>query len=205
MKLAARCKSYLKTEIWAIGVLPCGIEHLVSGGTISPTTWLQTPEREGYVADPFSWPGRSDIILCERYCHETGLGTVQSFTVKGSGIVAGEDLPFDVGSHLSYPFTFQEDGRVFCLPEMGASRRQLIYEHREGASPLPICVVAEDKAMADATLFRYDGLYFIAYTDTDIGLHDNLCLLWATSLTGCWFPHANNPVKMDVRSSRGGG
>jgi hypothetical protein len=59
--------------------------------------------------------------------------------------------------------------------------------------------------MADPTLFRKDGLYWIAYTDTDIGLHDNLCLLFAEQLQGPWRRHPGNPVKLDIRSSRPAG
>jgi hypothetical protein len=59
--------------------------------------------------------------------------------------------------------------------------------------------------MADPTLFRHGGLYWIAYNDADLGLHENLCLLYAKRLEGPWRPHQLNPVKMDVRSSRPGG
>jgi hypothetical protein len=48
-------------------------------------------------------------------------------------------------------------------------------------------------------------LYWIAYNDADLGLHENLCLRYATRLEGPWTPHPLNPVKMDVRSSRPGG
>ena len=59
--------------------------------------------------------------------------------------------------------------------------------------------------MADPTLFRANGLYWLAYADGDIGLYDNLCLRFAERLEGPWRPHPLNPVKIDVRSSRPGG
>jgi hypothetical protein len=203
--LAARGKTYLMSEVWAVGILHGNLESLMAGGIVSPKVWLQVPEREGYIADPFPWPGRSKVFLCERYHHRTGLGSLQSLTIDGSSIVATDDLRIDVETHLSYPFTFEENGRIVCLPEMGATRRQVMYELRRGEALRPICVVAENIGMADATLFRHDGRYFIAYTDVDIGVHDNLCLLWADGLEGPWTPHLGNPVKIDVRSSRGGG
>jgi hypothetical protein len=178
---------------------------LLAGGTVSPKFWLQVPEQDGYIADPFPRPGQTNVFLCERYHHRTGRGSLQSVTTDGARIVATEDLRIDVDCHLSYPFPFEENGRIFCLPEMGASRRQLIYDLSSGLALQPVCVVAENIAMADATLFRHADLYFIAYTDLDVGVHDNLCLLWADRLEGPWTPHSGNPVKIDVRSSRCGG
>jgi hypothetical protein len=199
---AARCEDWMTSEVWAVGVLDRDAGSLLAGGTVSPKFWLQVPERDGYIADPFPMPGQTNVFLCERYHHRTGRGSLQSVTTDGARIVATEDLRIDVDCHLSYPFPFEENGRVFCLPEMGASRRQVIYDLSTGLAPRPVCVVAENVAMADATLFRHADLYFIAYTDLDIGLHDNLCLLWADRLEGPWMPHPGNPVKIDVRSSR---
>ncbi len=61
--------------------------------------------------------------------------------------------------HLSYPFASAVGRRTVCLPEMAAFQRQLLYELRAGQPMLPLCVVAEDVAMADPTLMRRDGLY----------------------------------------------
>src|SRR5439155_21984126 len=60
-------------------------------------------------------------------------------------------------------------------------------------------------AAADPTLFRWEGRYWLAYTDVDRGPFDNLCLSYAERLQGPWHPHANNPVKVDHGSARPGG
>jgi hypothetical protein len=133
------------------------------------------------------------------------LGILQALTFADGHVIRTEDVPLGANCHLSYPFTWAENGRVLCLPEMAGSRRQMMYELVTGGVPRPLCVIAEDTAMADATLFQHGGLYWIAYTDTEIGLHDNLCLLWSDRLEGPWTSHRSNPVKIDVRSSRCGG
>ena len=83
-------------------------------------------------------------------------------------------------------------GRVLYILEPDGSVR----EH---------AIVAEDVAMADPTLFRYAGRYWIAYNDASLGLHENLCLRFADRLEGPWTAHPLNPVKIDVRCSRPGG
>ena len=145
------------------------------------------------------------MLLCETYLHRTGLGELTALSIGAGRIVGSEPLPLGVGCHLSYPSTWAEGERVFCLPEMAASRRQVLYELKRGMAPEPLCVVGENIGMADPTLMKVDGLYWIAYTDTSVGTYDNLCLLHAPRLEGPWVPHVGNPVKIDARSSRPGG
>ncbi len=202
---ATRLRNYATCEVWAIGVLDVGPDALLAGEKARVSRWIEIPQSEGYVADPIPWPGRSDLVLCERFSHSTGRGSLQALTVQGGRIIERLDIALPVDCHLSYPFVWMDEGRILCLPEMGASRRQVIYELSQDALPHPVCTVAENLVMADPTLFQSEGLYWIAYTDGDIGLYDNLCLLWADRLEGPWHPHRANPVKIDVRSSRGAG
>lgn len=192
-------------DMYGIAVLDELAVEFTHSRIFKPAHWLQIPASRGFIADPFFWPGRPGIILCETYYHHTGLGELTALTVDAGVIAGSEPMPFGVHSHLSYPSTWLEDGRVFCLPEMAASRRQVLFELRAGAPPEALCVINEGAGMADPTLMRVGGLYWIAYTDTDIGDYDNLCLLYAERLEGPWRPHVNNPVKIDARSCRPGG
>ena len=119
------------------------------------------------------------------------------------GVAQRLDLP--VRGHLSYPFPYVEDDTAFCLPEMAGENRQVLYILEPDGSVREHAIVAEDVAMADPTLFRYAGRYWIAYNDASLGLHENLCLRFADRLEGPWTAHPLNPVKIDVRCSRPGG
>ncbi len=192
-------------EVYGIAVLDRSPEQLLQSG-IGPTPqWIQIPASEGFIADPFFWPGRPGVILCETYLHRTGLGQLTALSIDAGRITAVEPVPLGVDRHLSYPSSWLDGERVLCLPEMAGSRRQLLYELKRGAAPTPLCVVSEDTGMADPTLMKVNDLYWITYTDTDVGTYDNLCLLYADRLEGPWQPHPGNPVKIDARSSRPGG
>lgn len=192
-------------EMYGIAVLNRSPSEFLQSRIWSISRWLQIPASQGFVADPFFWPGQPGQILCETYLHSTGLGELTVLSVDGDQITQSAAMPLGLDSHLSYPSTWSEDGRVFCLPEMATSRRQVLYELRQGKAPTAVCTVREDAAMADPTLMKVGGLYWIAYTDADIGPYDNLCLLYADQLEGPWRPHLSNPVKIDARSSRPGG
>jgi hypothetical protein len=192
-------------EIYGVATLDRRPEEFLLDQQCPDAQWVQIPQSQGFIADPFFWPGRPGVLLCEMYLHRTGLGELTALSIDAGRIVGSEPLPLGVRGHLSYPSTWAEGERVFCLPEMAASRRQVLYELKRGMAPEPLCVIGEDIGMADPTLMKVDGLYWIAYTDTDIGTYDNLCLLCAPRLEGPWSPHVGNPVKIDARSSRPGG
>ena len=192
-------------DLYGIAVMEGTGASLLQDAVVSPPGWMEIPARQGFIADPFFHPGRPGVVLCERYTHASGRGHLAAVPASPAtrGVAATPALVAD--HHLSYPFTMADGGRTVCLPEMAAARRQVLYELRDGQPMSPLCIVAEDVAMADPTLMRWDGLYWLSYTDADIGPYDNLCLMFAERLTGPWRRHPGNPVKVDVRSSRPGG
>lgn len=203
--LRARLRDRVASEIWAIGRIAEPIEDFLSPRTVEPVSWIEIPAREGFIADPFPWPGREDVILYERYSHHTGRGSIEAMVPPHSETNQIERVDLNIRTHLSYPFTYATDEHVICLPEMAAERKQVMYALFPDRPPRELCLVAENIAMADPTLFVHEGLYWIAYNDADIGLHENLCLKFAARLEGPWMPHPLNPVKLDVRSSRPAG
>lgn len=204
--VAERWRSRLLTESWAIGRISRPISSLLADQTLAPDSWVRSPDARSYIADPFPWPGRPGTVLCERYDETTGRGDIVALSLHGRGAGASEVLELGTDCHLSYPFTWSAQGRVFCLPEMGGARRSVLYELDPATGTAEeVAVIAENRSLADPTLFLHEGLHWIAYTDTELGLHDNLCLMYAQRPEGPWSSHPANPVKIDVRSSRPGG
>jgi hypothetical protein len=204
-RFAAALRDGLGADVWAIGIVSEPVENFLKSRSVITTSWVEIPSGEGYIADPFPWPGRDGIILHERYSTRRGRGTIEALVQDADATYRSVPLQLNITSHLSYPYTYAEPGLVLCLPEMLGERRQQIYKLEPNAPPAVFCTVAEDVAMADPTLFRHGGLYWIAYNDADLGLHENLCLRYAARLEGPWAPHPLNPVKVDIRSSRPGG
>jgi hypothetical protein len=91
------------------------------------------------------------------------------------------------------------------MPESWTDRTTTLHRLHPDGTLEPWSTIADGIAMSDATLFHDTQRYWIAYTDSGLGHHDNLCLLHAPTLRGPWQPHRQNPVKIDIRSSRCGG
>ena len=181
-------------------------DSLLRDAVVSQSEWMEIPAGQGFIADPFFWPGRPGIALCERYTHASSRGHLAAVPIGRAALGLGPAAPaLKTDLHLSYPFTLTDGKRTVGLPEMTASRRQLLYELRAGQPMSPLCAIAEDIAMGDPTLMQWDGVCWFSNTDADLGACDNLCLMFAEKLTGPWRRHPGNPVEMDIRSSRPGG
>ncbi len=193
-------------ERWAIGVLNARTDSLTRSQILRADLWIVSPSRDAYLADPFPWPGQSNLFLCERYDYRTHLGTLRAITFDRGKVANEEAVDLNVdGAHLSYPFIYREHGRTFLLPEMAAFRELILFELLSETKARAVCVINTGTRIADPTLFKHDGFYWLAYTDLAIGTDDNLCLFYSSQLEGPWVPHPLNPVKIDIRSSRPGG
>ncbi|MDD3370619.1 MAG: hypothetical protein PHE27_02215 [Alphaproteobacteria bacterium] len=202
-KLAAICLR----ENWMLGVIDEPIENAPAWTSCPPIKWLSPRSSSRYFADPFSWPGRSDVLLCEEYSYKTRTGFLKRLEIRDDAIAHERYEKISLPGHLSYPFLFEQEGAVYVMPESCVAGELAIFRWEEEpgewikiASPLVgVCA-------ADGVFFEYGGYFWIAYTHvSDASATDNLNLLYATSLEGPWVPHPQNPVVQGTERSRCGG
>jgi hypothetical protein len=200
----SRLCEQLLTETWGIGESSgLNLRDAVQTGLIGPIRWIRHGDRHGFFADPFAHPGRTGLILCERFVYRQNRGEIVALADDDPN--SFQRVEFPQTTHLSYPCMWQEARVTFVMPESGASGRTIIYKLNGDLAPEPVATILDGRKIADATLFRIDSRYWIAYTDCEIGLHDNLCLLHSDDLRGPWVEHVANPVKIDICSARSAG
>lgn len=193
----------LMVEWWSIGTATASLDDLLAGRGLGTIAWYRPKAGHRYLADPFPWPG-TNRILCEEMPLSDGVGRIVCVTETDKTLSPPAVL-LDDGFHHSYPCTFAEGEVVYCVPESTSRGATQINRLDDDGRLTPICDVAAHARLADPTLFRWNGRYWLACTDLDVGGHDNLCLLHASDLTGPWTPHARWPVKIDVRGARPAG
>lgn len=201
--MRARWHARFMAEWWSVGSTAAPMDDVLSGGSLGEIAWYRTKAGHRYLADPFPWPG-TERILCEEMPLDGGVGRIVSIAHNNRTLSTPKVL-LDDGHHHSYPCTFRDGDSVYCMPEATRRGATSIYRLDDAGSLIPICVVAPHSRLADPTLFRWNGLYWLACTDLDLGGHDNLCLLHASAITGPWTPHARWPVKIDIRGARPAG
>ena len=194
----------LFSDVWQIGIVDLPISTVALGARRLSVSWIKNSTRDVYYADPFRWPETGEI-LCEEYLFKRRKGRIAALALDNKGHHCLPRVVLECETHLSYPYIFKDSGNTYLIPESGERREIVIYRLYEDGSTNAVSVVADGARLVDATLFYAYGLYWVAYTDLDIGLHDNLCLSYAFQLRGPWTRHPSNPVKIDIRSSRPGG
>lgn len=202
-QLHTRWHRRLMTEWWSLGTTSTPLHHVLAGGQLGAIRWYNPQLGERYLADPFPWFG-SDRILCEEMPLTNGVGRIVA-VAENNGQLSAPMVILDDHMHHSYPCTLAEGDTLYCVPESTRRGTTRIHALDEDGTLVPVCDVAPHAALADPTLFRWGGRYWLGCTDLDLGDHDNLCLFHADEMTGPWTPHAKWPVKIDVRGARPAG
>ena len=201
----------LGTDLWQIGVARASAKAILLDRALDAAeiVWLPTATPHAYLADPFGlWRDGILHIFAEAYDYRTRRGVIDVLRLS-----AGLD-PIDRRTclaapwHLSYPFVFEWDGQVFLLPEAFRSGALTLY--RAARFPeqwVPVARFALDAPAVDPTLFRHEGLWWLAYAPgtTIAARQGHLHLAWATQPMGPWHPHPGNPVRVDRSGARPGG
>jgi len=201
-----RMRSQWLSESWMIGVVDAPIERVFDSTFAERIRWLGGRDAARYRADPFGLPGDYRLLYCETYDYRDGVGRLEMLRLDADGTIAqaypaGPQRP----GHVSYPYVFEHDGRVYAIPETAERRCCELYEIDAHGQWRFVAVLLDDVAVADASLFVWEGRFWLAYTDLSWGAFDNLCLSYADQLRGPWRRHARHPVKLDHRSSRPAG
>lgn len=198
-------------DIWRIGLVEAPIAEVAGRGfpRDAPVHWL--PEESGltFLADPFGvWRGGRLHLFAEAYDYRIRKGVIEAIELGADFSPVRRSVVLEEPWHLSYPQVFEADGELWMLPEAHRSGALTLY--RAAAFPQvwePVVRLPLDSAAIDATPFRHEGLWWLAYSPTgpQRWKQGRLHLAFAERLTGPWRPHPGNPVRIDRASSRPGG
>ena len=198
-------------DIWRVGIAAGSISEIAAAESLSETlvTWL--PEEPGFtfLADPFGiWRDGRLHLFVEAYDYRTRHGEIQLIELCEAFVPVRRKTVLREPWHLSYPHVFEHEGEVWMAPEAHRSGALTLY--RAAAFPEvwePVVRLDLDTPAIDASPFRHEGLWWLAYAPTgpQRWKQGRLHLAYAEDLTGPWRPHPGNPVRIDRASSRPGG
>lgn len=198
-------------DIWRVGLIEAPIAEVARRGALSgaPIHWL--PEEGGwrFLADPFGfWRDGRLHLFVEAYDYRTRHGVIEVIELDATYAPIRRSVVLREPWHLSYPQVFEAEGDIWMLPEAYRSGALTLY--RAAAFPdvwEPVVRLELDTPAIDATPFRHDGLWWLAYSPKgpQRWKQGRLHLACAERLTGPWRVHPGNPVRDDLASSRPGG
>jgi len=200
-------RAAFRHEEWCIGVADVPINRFLEARGEKRVRWLNPPERGRFIADPFG--AQIDgvtHILYEDFRYATSKGVIGTIEADASGPPRTPRVAIELPVHASYPYLVVDRGEIYCIPETNESRE--IGLHRAVDFPTrweKVGTLVSGVAALDPTVFRHEGRWWLTCTDRDVGENMPLFVWHARNLEGPWEPHALNPVKADIRSSRPAG
>jgi hypothetical protein len=190
---------FCKTQ-WNFGWIDAPIEEVALSNDKRFTVHWATQTAEKFAADPFGvLSNASAFVLFEQLKSGKGILRIQEKGTFSEGL--------EQTHHLSYPYTFENEGIWYCLPEQHAAGRLVLYKVNTLRKTLTEeAVLLQDFPAVDASIAYIGQRWYIFCTDSrnkgaDVRLH----IFHADKLLGPYQPHALNPVKSDIRSSRPAG
>lgn len=164
-----------------------------------------------FFADPFVIELENrKIIFVEDYFFKDNKGRISAIEITNDneellGVVLEEDF------HLSFPFLFQENDKLYMIPECCDSNQIRLYECIEFPMKWKFQFTLMDCVSAvDSILIKKEDIWFLLTNicSADIKNHSSeLHIFYSDKLfSNNWTPiKQTNPVKFDSREARNGG
>lgn len=111
----------------------------------------------------------------------------------------------DTKFHLSYPFIFRENNRVYVFPEAGQSGKLTCYEYEPVKQELNYLCEIIDLPLIDPTILKYNDKYWIFGTLAGSQASRNLFIFYSDNMMGQYRQHPENPVTDSLNGSRPAG
>ena len=196
---------FQKNQKWKIGFYKTDTLPL----EVRMSNQIESPNSLFY-ADPFLYLYKNETFcFYESFDFKSGKGHIECLKIKGDsteklGTVLKEDF------HLSFPFIFEWDGRLFMCPETHEVNQIRLYENINFPDEWEMRSVLIDNISAvDSILFEHSGYWWLMTNqdNTDLGdFSSELYLYYSDSpLSDNWMPHESNPIKVDSYGGRNGG
>jgi len=193
---------------WIIGICRSDIKEIIRNKKFSQNIkWLSINSTDHYNADPFILRANDGNlnILFEDLKLDDQYGKIFLLTIDNKFKIINKKLLIDTESHLSYPFIFKENGRIFIFPEASRSGKLVCYEYNLiNQSMIPIKDII-NLPLLDSTILKYHNKYWLFGTLNGDYPHSRLCIFYSDNLLGPYQAHPQNPVSNALNGSRPGG
>lgn len=203
-RIAFHLNDLFRQEDWNVAYCNCSISEFLKSGDEVKVNWLKKPRRNCYFADPFVIKTEKDTyIFFEWYSYNNGKADL-AVTLKSENYEQYHKIT-SFKEHRSYPYVFEHEGKVYCMPEAFNTNALTLYRFDEERLSLEKdCVLLEGFPIVDATLYRYKEKWFLFLVNQKDS-HTHLEIYHSDNLKGPYQAHYNNPVMIDCSKARPAG
>lgn len=171
--------------------------------------YLHIPVNDKYwYADPILFENDNRIYMfMEMYDRTKNKGVIGYSEVQKNGNLTSPQVVLEANYHLSYPFVFTQQNKIYMIPETNQNKCIEVYE----AIEFPLkwerkASILEDIVTADTTLLEHDDtLWLFTSKHQDEELYGTELLLYSLEQLNEEYrlkPHPMNPIVTDISVAR---
>lgn len=197
-----------RTEHWNVGLVHRSIDSIAKSPLQeNEIHWLPQQKKHLFRADGFAFADDENIhLFYEHYDFRKKKGHIASAMYAKDQGFSAEVPHIEKKFHLAYPYIFSHNNIKYCLPEASKSNKVKLYKFDKEQMGFVFEKTLLDKVDAvDPTLVEHENKWWLFFTRSGRDSNTSLYIYFAESFEGPFVPHSNNPVKMDIRSSRPAG
>lgn len=205
-RIQKKLRGIMLFEQWQMGVASIARpEDLVALVRDRPLHWLRVSDDGTFTADPFIVHEGDRTFVVYEYLDTSGKGKIRCKILE-SGVELRDVPLLERDCHLSYPFILRHEGNVYVVPESSSCGDTVAYTFDLEKMILTPChTLFSNVGVVDPTLVQHDGVWYLFGSIPGVAENAALWVWTADGPFGPWTPHARNPVKIDVASSRPAG
>jgi len=150
------------------------------------------------------------FVFIEELIYKNIKGHISVFEINEKGEMTNPEMILKKDYHLSYPFTFEDNGAYYMIPETSENNTIELYKCSNFPDKWELEKVIKNniKAVDTTILFHNNKYWMFTNIKENMGAStcDELFLFYSDSLlSDTWTAHPMNPIVSDVKSSRPAG
>ena len=115
--VSGRLEGITRGQKWGVGVVGQAAQESVTEA-LRRVEWLPELRRHGYLADPFPVARDGRVaVLVEEFDERRASGVISVVDRDGAGGWQLHSGVIKPGVHASFPYVFEVDGELYCIPE----------------------------------------------------------------------------------------
>ena len=168
------------------------------------------PSKDRFWADPhIMYKNSIYYIFFEEFIFQEKKGHISYFTLDKNGKYSKVKKILERPFHLSYPFVFEYENKMYMIPETQAEKSIQLYKCSKFPEKWEFQKnIITDIDAVDSTIFFYeDKWWMFTGVRDDKGLGwNNLHIFYTDNpTTDNWTPHPMNPITKNIENSRPAG
>jgi hypothetical protein len=193
---------------WILGLGRVNIKEIIRSKTFNQDIkWFPLRTLDHFQADPFllrTNDGKWNILF-EDFGLEDFYGKLSVLTFDNNFNIVDQKILLDTKSHLSYPFIFEENNKIYVFPEASQSGKLSCYEYNPVNQSLIFIQEIINLPLLDSTILKHKDKYWLFGTLKGEYSYGKLHIFFSNDLLGPYYPHPENPVKNSSNGTRPAG